>query len=283
MTYFQALFLALIQGVTELFPVSSLGHAVIVPALLDWQVNLHDVGFLPFLVMLHLGTGTALLLYFRRDWLEMAEGVLGRGAAVNQHRRLFTLLVIGTIPAILIGGLLEGLFRYLFGSPSCASIFLILNGVMLFYGEKKIKPPAIPKTLEQLTVKEALLIGACQCAALFPGISRSGITILAGLGIGLDAKAAARFSFLLATPIIIGAGVLEVPKLLHANGSGPTGMLGMALIAGLVAGVTAYLATAFLMRYFAKNRDTHEVTALAPFGRYCLIAGTLALLWALFT
>jgi undecaprenyl-diphosphatase len=273
----QAVVIALVQGATELFPVSSLGHAVVLPALLRWGIDQHASSFLPFLVMLHLGTATALLGYFWRDWWAIARGVLGLSDAhqVAEGRRVFLLIVIATIPAVVLGFLLEHLFRNLFGTPAVAAAFLIVNGVLLLCGEQL--RARTYRTLPTLNARDAFIIGCWQCTALIPGISRSGATIVGGLLRGIDHEGAARFSFLIATPIILGATVLEVPKLLHSGI--PDGTLGIALLSAVVAGATALASTAVLMRYFRN----HDAWALNPFAYYCFVigAGSLALLWLL--
>ena len=269
MTVFQALFIAILQGVTELFPISSLGHSVVLPALLGWDINLHDVAFLPFLTLLHLGTGIALLIYFRRDWAQLLRGALKNPASgPNESRRLFWLLVVATLPAVAIGGAFEKLFRYLFGSPEIAAFFLIVNGALLIGGEK-LRKRGGAVSLSQLSWKKALLIGFSQALALFPGISRSGVTMIAGIGTGLRSEDAARFSFLLATPVIFAAVFYEIYKM-HSAGLAITGL---ECVAAVVAGVTAYASVAFLMRYFGK----HEFKALTPFGYYCLGFGIVSL------
>jgi undecaprenyl-diphosphatase len=270
----QALVIAILQGATELFPVSSLGHAVVLPALLHWDINQRSAEFLPFLVMLHLGTAAALLAYFWRDWWAVLTGVLGVGDAhqVGESRRVFLLVVIATIPAVIIGFVLEKFVRGLFGSPVVAATFLVVNGALLLFGERLRGRGQRP--LSGLTSLDALAIGCWQCTALIPGISRSGATIVGGLLRGINHEDAAHFSFLIATPIILGATVLEVPKLMHE--SVPQGVLMLSAIAAVVAGITAFLSTAFLMRYFRQ----HDALALNPFAYYCVLAGgaSLALL-----
>ena len=275
MNTIEAVLIALLQGATELFPVSSLGHAVIVPSLLGWSLDQRAPSFLPFLVMLHLGTAVALLLYFWRDWLALLRGVLGLDSAhqVGESRRVLGLIVVATIPAVVLGFALEKFFRALFGSPLVAALFLALNGLLLLFGER-IRAQGHRK-LATLTVKDAVLIGFWQCAALIPGISRSGATIVGGLLRGIDHEGSAHFSFLIATPIILGATALEVPKLLRAGI--PPGMFSAAALAALVAGVTAFLSTAFLIRYFRR----HDDWALKPFAYYCLAAGILSAAWLL--
>lgn len=273
MTAVQAVLFAVLQGMTELFPVSSLGHAVVLPALLGWGVDQRAADFLPFLVALHLGTAAALLAYFWRDWIGIAGAVLGLGPADRRRgeRRLFGLLVVATVPAVVVGFALEKWFRVLFGTPVAAAAFLVVNGAVLFAGER-LRRRAGAGSLETLGWKAALGIGVCQCAALIPGISRSGATMVGGLLAGLRHADAARFSFLMATPVILGAAVLEIPKLAR---QGAAGLSGLALLAGAVAGVTAYASVTLLMRYFRR----HEFEALDPFAYYCVAAGIGALFW----
>jgi undecaprenyl-diphosphatase len=274
MNTLQSIVMALLQGATELFPVSSLGHAVVAPALLHWPINQRAPSFLPFLVMLHLGTAAALLLYFWRDWWALAIGVLGLETPhqVRESRRVLGLIVIATIPGVIVGFLLEHFFRDLFGTPVVAAIFLLVNGVLLIAGERLRGRGERP--LSTLSAVDALTIGCWQCTALIPGISRSGATMVGGLLRGIDHESAAHFSFLIATPIILGAAALEVPKLMHAGV--PHGVLANAVLAAIVAGVTAFASTAFLMRYFRR----HDLWALDPFAYYCFVAGigSLALL-----
>jgi undecaprenyl-diphosphatase len=273
MDIIQALVIAILQGATELFPVSSLGHAVVLPAVLHWGINQRSPEFLPFLVMLHLGTATALLGYFWRDWWAITTGVLGIGGAhqVKESRRVFLLVVIATIPAVILGFTLEKFVRGLFGSPVIAASFLIANGLLLLFGERLRGRGGSHRALSTLTMTDAFVIGCWQCGALIPGISRSGATIVGGLLRGINHEGAAHFSFLIATPIIVGATVLEVPKLLHEHV--PAGVLEVSLIAAVVAGITALLSTAFLMRYFRQ----HDAWALNPFAYYCVAVGVISL------
>jgi undecaprenyl-diphosphatase len=273
----QAVVIAILQGATELFPVSSLGHAVVLPALLHWGIDQRAPEFLPFLVMLHLGTATALLLYFWRDWWALFTGLVGIGGGhqVRESRRVFLLIVIATIPAVIIGFALEKFVRGLFGSPVVAASFLVLNGFLLLFGERLRAQGH--RQLSALNTVDAVVIGCWQCLALIPGISRSGATIVGGLLRGIDHGGSAHFSFLIATPIILGATVLEVPKLLHEHVV--AGVFELSALAAVVAGVTAFASTAFLMRYFRR----HDSWALNPFAYYCFVvgAGALAmLLWA---
>ncbi len=276
MDMLQAIGIAILQGATELFPVSSLGHAVVIPALLKWDFNQKGPAFLPFLVLLHLGTATALLGYFWRDWWGLASGVLGMAGPQKAAaaRKLLKLIIVATIPAVILGGLLEHKLRELFSAPVIAAIFLCINAGVLMWGERLRGSGRRP--LSTLTTMDALVIGVWQCGALIPGISRSGTTIVGGLLRGIDHEGAAHFSFLIATPIILGATVLEVPKLLKADI--PPGVFTTAAIAAVVAGLTALAATAFLMRYFRK----HDDLALNPFAYYCLAFGLFSTAWLTF-
>ena len=264
----QAIVIAILQGATELFPVSSLGHAVILPALLNWSLDQASPAFLPFLVMLHVGTAVALLAFFWRDWLALILGVLGiSGAHQNREsRRVFALIVVATIPAVIVGFLLEHFVRSLFANPVIAAAFLAVNGLLLLFGER-LRARSGERALSSLTFVDALVIGIWQCGALIPGISRSGATIVGGLLRGINHEGSAHFSFLIATPIIIGATVLEIPKLLHTDI--PQGTLQLSIVAAVVSGIVALLSTAFLMRYFRHN----DKWALNPFAYYCIVAG----------
>jgi undecaprenyl-diphosphatase len=273
--------IALLQGVTELFPVSSLGHAVVLPAILGLAIDQRDPSFLPFLVVLHLGTAAALLLYFWRDWYGILRALIGLGRGGWRDRlRPIELIVIATIPAVVIGFVLEKPLRELFGKPSIAAALLIANGALLFGAERlrrrreasAAKTPAdTASETNALTRRGALLIGLWQCLAFLPGLSRSGATLVGGLAAGLSHRAAAHFSFLIATPVILGAGVLEIPKLMRQSVS--SGTMELAVIGGVIAGVAAFLSTAFLMRYFRR----HEFKALDPFAGYCAALGIVSL------
>lgn len=272
-----AVLIAILQGATELFPVSSLGHAVVLPALFNWRLDQHSGAFLPFLVLLHTGTSVALLVYFWRDWWAMARGVLGLSspADTQANRRLFLRIVVATIPAVVFGFALNKFFKELFDNPMIAAGFLVVNGAVLLFGER-LRGRGGVRGLESISVKDAVVIGFWQCGALFPGISRSGATIVGGLLRGVTHEAAAHFSFLIALPVIVGATVLEVPKLLRAPLA--SGVLSLAMGAAVLAGITAYLSTWFLMRYFRAN----DQWALNPFGYYCLAFGAASLAWLQF-
>jgi undecaprenyl-diphosphatase len=269
--------LAVLQGVSELFPISSLGHTVLIPALLHWQIDESDESFLAFVVVLHLGTALALLVYYRATWLRIVRALVGsvvRGRmSGTPDERLAWLLVVGTIPVGLLGVLFQSAVRGLFASPVPVAIFLMLNAFVMFGGEalrrrQSARGDRPAKPIERVTWLEGAGVGLAQSLALLPGISRSGASIVAGLAIDLDHEAAANFSFLLATPVILLAGLLEIPVLFAPGVTiGP-----VEAIAGcVVSGLTAYASVAFLTRYF-KHND------LRPFGWYCLIAGAAALI-----
>ena len=269
----QAIVLAVIQGVTELFPVSSLGHAVILPHLFGWTIDQNAPTFLPFLVMLHVGTALALLVYFWRDWWLLISSLFDRSGdgARSEQRHVLLLLVLGTIPAGLVGLVFRSSLAGLFADFRLAAAFLMLNGVLLAVGEF-LRRRASSAQLATLRPWHAIVIGTSQVVALLPGFSRSGATMVGGLLVGLEHQSAARFSFLLATPIILAAGVLEVPKLLQPAAREA---LGPALLGGVIAGVLAYLSTAVLMRYFKQQ----ELNALLPFSAYCIVLGLAALIF----
>ncbi|MFB5192994.1 undecaprenyl-diphosphate phosphatase [Alicyclobacillus fastidiosus] len=262
----QVIVYAIMQGITELFPISSVGHAVILPYLFNWKQFSESDVFLPFVVMLHLGTGVALLLYFLKDWVRLIASLFIRSR--RRERRQLFLIIVATIPAAIIGKLFEHKLQALFPSALSASIFLIVNGFILFAADRMRRRRSTARDLSELSYGRSFIIGVVQTFALIPGFSRSGITMTAGLASGMSYEESARFSFLLATPVILGAAVLEVPKLLH---HGSAQMIHDGLIGGVVAGIVAVLATAFLMRYFR----TSEVRALRPFGWYCIIVGVV--------
>jgi undecaprenyl-diphosphatase len=287
LTYLQAIVLGLLQGVTELFPVSSLGHSVIVPQLLGWTdvvaaQSASESYFLAFLVGLHVATALALVVFYRDTWVRIVVAVFGSlrtRRIATPEARLGWLLIVATIPAGLAGVVFEHLLRVLFAVPLAAAGFLFVNGLILLAGEVVRRraavrmvarihgtTPAGDRRLDTLEFREAGLIGVAQVLALFAGISRSGITMVAGLVRGLDHEDAARFSFLLATPIILAAGVYKLPDLLGPNGAGVQGQI---LAGSIAAALAAYASVRFLSRYFTSR-------TLLPFAAYCLIAGALA-------
>jgi undecaprenyl-diphosphatase len=279
-TYPQAIILGLLQGVSELFPISSLGHSVILPKLLGWDIHQNDDYFLSFLVATHLATAIVLLGFFWRDWVRIVKG-LGRSlrdreiAESDTDAKLGWLLVVGTIPAGILGLLLEHKLRAVFASATSASFFLMLNGLLLYGAELlRRRAPQVDedddaRIAKQVTWRNAFFVGAAQAIALIPGFSRSGATMGGGLLVGLSNKDAARFAFLLATPIIGAAALLKLPDLLRHQGDG---VRGQALVASLCSALTAYLAVRFLMRFF-------ETRTLMPFAIYCFFAGLACLVY----
>ncbi|MBF6329199.1 undecaprenyl-diphosphate phosphatase [Nocardia transvalensis] len=312
LTYFQAIVIGALQGVTELFPISSLGHSVLVPAWLggSWK-NLvtqgdsdHGTPYLAFVVALHVATAVALLIYYRRDWRDI---VVGFATTVRTRRvetsaqRLAWLIVLATIPVGLLGLLLEHPLRTMFATPIYASVFLALNGLVLIVGEglRRRNGPTLveygrrfaeqqaraeartrgvvveeqtrvasDQRLAALTVKDALGIGLAQSGALLAGFSRSGLTMVGGLLRGLDHEDTAKFAFLLATPVILAAGVLKLPELFGQQGAH---IHGQALVGAIVAAVSAWLAVRFLEKFF-------RTRTLLPFAIYCLIAGLASII-----
>ena len=270
--------MGLLQGASELFPVSSLGHAVLVPSLLHWSFKQSDPSFVPFLVILHLGTAGALLVLYREQWVAIIRGFFTaalRGQMKTDTERLAMLLLVGTIPAAVLGVLLESRIKSLFASPYEAAGFLIANCVLMLgfealrrrreRGSTRVEQESNFGQAERISFPAAAIVGACQALAFLPGISRSGVTMGGGLIAGLRHQEAARFSFLLATPVILGAGVVEIPQLFSAGVP-----LGEYLLAALLAGVAAYVSARFLLRYFRSGR-------LDPYGWYCIIAGLAGL------
>src|SRR6266568_8253961 len=275
--------MGLLQGASELFPVSSLGHAVLVPSLLHWSFKQSDPSFVPFLVLLHLGTAAALLVLYREEWVEIIRGFFSaalRGQMKTDYERLAMLLLAGTIPAAILGVFLESRIKVLFASPYVAAGFLVVNGVLLFAFEQLRRRAEHRAALdtkpreeqeqsfaqaERISFFAAAVIGACQALAFLPGISRSGVTIGGGLLAGLRHEEAARFSFLLATPVILGAGIVEVPQL-FSSGVPIAEYLGATVLSGLA----AYASARFLLRYFRSGR-------LDPYGWYCIAAGLASL------
>ena len=292
LSYFQAIVIGLLQGVTELFPISSLGHSVLLPKLLGWDSlakaqSQSESFYLAFLVALHVGTAIALFIYFRQDWVRIIRAVL-RTLVTRRietpDERLGWLLVVATIPAGITGLLFEHELRTVFAKPLAAAAFLTVNGMLLLAGERYRRraqvrelvaanattqsETEVGRRLDTLNFREAVAVGVAQIGALFAGISRSGITMIAGLARGLDHEDAARFSFLLATPIIFGAGLIKLPDLFGHLGNG---VRGQSVVGAVVAGLAAYASVRFLMRFF-------ETQTLWPFGIYCLVVGGVCIL-----
>jgi undecaprenyl-diphosphatase len=293
LSYLQAIVIGILQGITELFPVSSLGHSVLVPELLGWHSlvagQASDESFyLAFLVGLHVATAIALLIFFWRDWIGVLRGF---GSSIRKRRietpdeRMAWLLVLGTIPVGVVGLVFEHDLRTLFAKPTAAAIFLCINGLILFAGEGLRRRAAtrelvadhahhtdeadeVTRDLDTLELREGVFVGSAQILALFAGISRSGVTMVAGLLRGLDHEDAARLSFMLATPVILAAGVYKLPDLLGPNGDGVRGQV---LVGSLAAGIAAYVSVRFLTQWF-------RTRTLTPFAIYSLAFGAFMLL-----
>ena len=320
LTYLEAAVVGLIQGVSELFPVSSLGHNVLIPALIggSWATDLNvarpESPYLAFIVGMHVATAIALLIYFWRDWIRIIGGFFSsirhmRVETVNE--RLAWMLIVATIPVGLAGLLFEHAFRVLFGKPILAAVFLIVNGLILFSGER-FRPRSsmeadeaiaaqrerglsegrqgagrhasgqqavrqeemtlavqADQRLSTMGIWRALLIGATQILALFAGISRDGITMVTGMARGLSREDAARFAFLLATPVILAAGVLKIPDLMGPLGKGIHGQI---LLGSLLSGIGAYVSVRFLVKYF-------QTRTLTPFAIYCAAFGVASIIY----
>ena len=282
--YFEAVVLGFLQGVTELFPVSSLGHTVLFPTLFGWNSlvaaqSKSESFWLAFVVMLHVGSAIGLLIYYWREWVRIIGAffaTLRKRRADTPTERLAWLIIIASIPTGIIGLALEHQLRTLTAKPELAAIFLMVNGLLLIAAEQfrkraevrelAIREGAKPdggRELRTLEYREAAVIGVAQSSALVAGISRDGVTMGTGLARGLDHSDAARFAFLLATPIILAAGLFKLPDLLGHLGNG---IRGQALVAALTAAVTAVFTVAFLVRYF-------KTRTLVPFAVYCLLFG----------
>ncbi|MDE1975160.1 MAG: undecaprenyl-diphosphate phosphatase [Patescibacteria group bacterium] len=286
LTYFQAIFIGLLQGVTELFPVSSLGHSVVLPPLVGWNIDQNAPYFLVFLVATHIATSLVLLGFFRKDWVLIVRGIF-RSLAERYiapddvYARLGWLIVVATVPAGMLGILFEKSFAALFAAPVAVSIFLALNGVVL-YGSEVLRgknnqslDSATPNDLmasdpdtkaSGLTWSRAVKIGFAQALALLPGFSRTGSALAGGLLVGLDHESSARFAFLLATPIIFAAGVLKLPELIVPGNAYPVSQI---LVGAIAAAIGAYFSVRYLTRYF-------QTKTLKPFAIYCLVAGVLS-------
>jgi undecaprenyl-diphosphatase len=334
LTYLEAAVVGLVQGVSELFPVSSLGHNVLIPALVggSWarDLNVADANspYLAFIVGMHVATAIALLIYFWRDWIRIIGGFFSsirHREVQTRDQRMAWMIILATIPVGLVGVVADKPFREIFGKPILAGVFLIINGVILYCGERfrpassiradqeiaaqrqqalmpapagvRRQPvPAGPgmarqarhasgqqavrqeelvqavqadERLSRMGYLRALIIGSSQILALLAGISRDGITMVTGMSRGLSREDAARFAFLLATPVILAAGVLELPKLTGPEGHGIHGQI---LLGSILSGVGAYVSVRFLMRYF-------QTRTLTPFAIYCFVFGLLAVVY----
>jgi undecaprenyl-diphosphatase len=335
-SYLQAVVIGALQGVSELFPVSSLGHSVLVPAWIggSWhrlvtEESSAESPYLAFLVGLHVATAIALLVYFRAEWVRVIRGFFRslstRRIEGDADAKVAWLVIVATIPVGIVGLALEHALRVLFAKPLAAAIFLTLNGVLLLAGERlrrrasetadaapdalagearvpaealvaesvgagahRSSEPRVPledrhdvivdeqpyrsnergRPVTSLSWREAVVVGLAQSLALLAGISRSGVTMVAGLTRGLSHEDAARFAFLLATPVIFLAGVYKLPDLFGPNGNGVRGPI---IVGSIVAGIAAYLSVRFLDRWF-------QTRNLKPFAIYCLVAGVASVL-----
>ena len=288
---FQAIVLGVLQGVTELFPISSLGHTVLFPHLFGWTnivawQSEPESPWLAFVVMLHVGSAVGLLLYFWRDWIAIVKALF---ASIAKRRietpteRLAWLIVTATIPVGILGLLLEHPVRVALAKPIYASIFLVVNGVMLMAAERfrrraEVRALAVReglnaegfRALDTMDFREAAVIGVAQSSALIAGISRDGVVMTAGLVRGLDNADAARFGFLLATPPILAAGLLKIGDLTGPLGN--NGIRGAAFIAAIFAAATAVVTVHFLTRFFRRGN-------LRPFGVYCILFGAAMIIY----
>jgi undecaprenyl-diphosphatase len=275
LSYIQAIILGALQGITELFPISSLGHSVIFPQLFGWHIHQQDDFFLVFLVLTHFATALVLLGFFWRDWLRIAKGTVRSFRtreikATDTDAKLAWLLIITTVPPGILGLLFEEKIKTLLASPSLVAIFLILNGILLFGGEilrrKSSKLGSVSADsdtrIAKLSWTQTLKVGLMECLALIPGFSRTGSTIAGGLVVGLTHEDAARFSFLLATPIIFAASLLKLPELAFDKAE----FVIPALVGAVSAAVAAYCSIRFLTKYFKTN-------TLTPFAIYCVVLG----------
>ena len=291
LTWLEALTIGLVQGVSELFPVSSLAHSVLIPAWVGgaWadalDVSKPESPYLAFIVGLHVATALALIAYFWRDWIRIIGGFftsIARREVRTSDQRLAWMLVLATIPVGVVGLLGEHWFRVVFGKPTSAAAFLIVNGLVLLgieywarrtktpqtsYVDERVSGPISDERIAKMPMAHAVLIGSAQCLALLSGISRSGITTAAGMLRGLSREDATRFAFLLATPVIFAAGVLKLGDLFGPLGSGIRPQI---VVGSVLSGVGAYIAVRFLARYVAHR-------SLRPFGVYCVVAGVASL------
>jgi undecaprenyl-diphosphatase len=289
----QAIILGLLQGVTELFPISSLGHTVLFPTLFRWHnivswQSQAESPWLAFVVMLHVGSAIGLLVYFWRDWIRIIRAffvTLGKRRVETPSERLAWLIIIATIPVGILGLLLEHPLRDLFAKPLAAAIFLIVNGFILLAGERYRRNAEVrelaqreglnaegARRLDTLEYREAAIIGTAQSAALIAGISRDGVVMTGGLMRGLNNSDAAKFGFYLATPPILAAGLLKIGDLTGPLGN--HGIRGAALLAAVFSAVAAVITVHFLSKYFERGN-------LRPFAIYCLVFGAFMVVFTL--
>ena len=280
-SFFQAILLGLTQGITELFPISSLGHSVLLPGLLGWKLSQNSETFLEFLVATHLATAIVLFIIYFKDWVRIVKGIFRSLAAreisnADPDAKLGWLLVVSTIPAGIIGLLLKDQITGSLLSPQSAAFFLMLNGLLLFLAEWLRKRAGRAESLQnndtriahRLSFWQAFKVGILQVLALIPGFSRTGATLAGGLMVGLSHEDSLRYSFLLATPIIGAAALLEIPALLT---SGNTALIEVSLTGAIAAAFAAWFAVKFLTRHFKTN-------TLTPFAMYCLAIGIVSVI-----
>lgn len=281
---FQAIILGILQGISELFPISSLGHSIILPALLGWTIDQRAGYFLTFLVATHFATAAVLFFYYWSDWVRIIRGTLRsiwrRSLMADPDARLGWLLVIGTVPAGLIGLVFEKQLQRLFIAPIYVACFLVLNGFLLYFAEvlrtrartasfepEADKWDADKRLANEVSWGQSARVGVMQALALFPGFSRTGSTLAGGLMVGLAHEDALRFSFMLATPIIAAAAVLKLPKLFASHDAAA---IDAAMLGAVCAAVASYFSVKFLTKYF-------KTRTLTPFAVYCLLVGLLSL------
>lgn len=285
MNYFQAIIFGLLQGVTELFPISSLGHSVILPSILHWHIKQNDPFFLTFLVATHFATALVLFIFFWKDWVKIVTGLFRslkerEISEKDQYAKLAWLLIVGTIPAGILGLLFEDSLKALFASPKLVAFVLILNGIMLFLvellrrrtKETQQQSDHSDKRIAKLSWMQTIYIGILQTIALVPGFSRTGATLAGGLLNGLSREDAARFSFLLATPVIGAAALLKLPELFTPA---EYAYIGQILVGSITAAIGAYVSVKFLVKYF-------QTQTLRPFAMYCIAVGIIASFFLLF-
>lgn len=291
LTFFQAIILGLVQGITELFPISSLGHTVLLPGLFGWNIDQNAEMFLEFLVATHLATAIVLFVIYFRDWIRIVKGIFRSLAKreisdADPDAKLGWLLIVSTIPAGIIGLLLKDQITGWFLLPVSAAFFLMLNGVLLLLAEWLRKRAAknnagatvsVPaeslenndaRIAQKLSFWQSAKVGFLQVLALIPGFSRTGSTLAGGLMVGLSHEDSLRYSFLLATPIIGAAALLEIPPLLT---SGNTALIEVSLAGAVAAAFAAWFAVTFLTRYF-------KTRTLTPFAIYCVAIGIISLI-----
>jgi undecaprenyl-diphosphatase len=283
-TLFQAVTLGLVQGIAELFPISSLGHSVLLPGLLGWNINQNGDAFLTFLVATHFATAIVLFVFYWKDWVGIIKGIFRSLAAreisnKDPQAKLGWLLIASTIPAGVIGVLFQDQIRSIFLSPLSAAFFLVLNGLLLLIAERlrknsqknrdlrEIITGADARIATQLSWWQAIKVGLLQVIALIPGFSRTGSTLSGGLMVGLSHEDSLRYSFLLATPIIGAAALLELPSLFTSN----MAMIEITLVGALTAAIAAYFSVKFLTQYF-------KTKTLKPFALYCILVGFFSLI-----